>query len=310
MSGRSHETMTRSSSTPEDRSRLLTAPLPPHEEAQAVRMNVLNSSVQEAREATSTRLMVIALAVFNLPQVIAASIVMGLYWDDAGNTRCDRVKYWTLFHAMHLFFTVLVEWAVYYTHRPTIRSPWATTSVKSALQSAKYGMELMGLFWFLVGNMWVISDEDHCSTQGDGHMYNMALAMIIICYIKIFLPCLILMALLPVVCFCLPCLIRILNRMQDPMRGKGASKEMIAALSSVPYTPHLFPDEDASCCICLNEYDESQHVRILHCNHHFHKECVDEWLVVNATCPTCRTSIDPNHAEPAASSGRDPGLVV
>ncbi|OQR85950.1 transmembrane protein [Thraustotheca clavata] len=296
-----------------DRSRLLaSASVPTHEEASAVRMNVLNSSVQEAREATSTRLMVMALAIFNLPQVLAGVIVLSLYWDDGEKLRCDRVKYWTLFHTIHLFLTVVVEYAVYYTHSPGQRSRLATPSVKSVLQSAKYCLELMGLFWFLVGNMWVISDEDHCSANGGGHIYNMAMAMVIICYIKIFLPCLILLALLPVVCFCLPCLIRILNRMQDPMRGKGATKEMIEALSSVKYTPDLFPpDEDASCCICLNEYTDNQELRILHCNHHFHKDCVDEWLVVNATCPTCRTSIDPNHIDASVSNTyRDPGMIV
>lgn len=53
----------------------------------------------------------------------------------------------------------------------------------------------------------------------------------------------------------------------------------------------MFADEDSTCCICLNDYEPHQDLRVLPCEHHFHKDCVDEWLVVNSTCPTCRTSI-------------------
>ncbi|KAF0699222.1 Aste57867_10187 [Aphanomyces stellatus] len=298
------------STHPGDRSRLLHA-LPSHEEVRDVRLNVLNTSVQGAREAGSTRLMVIMSAVVNLPQVVAASVIMALFWTDPELARCNRLKYWTLVHTLHLFVTVVVEWAVYYAnlaHHPQ-RVRWATPTVKSALNSLKYSLELLGLFWFLVGNMWIISDEEHCATKAGGHMYNMALAMIVICYVKIFLPCLILVALLPIVCFCLPCLIRILNRMQDPMRGKGATKEVIATLPSVPFTASLFPAEDASCCICLNDYVPNQTLRVLHCAHHFHQDCVDEWLLVNATCPTCRKSIDPAKAD-ADAAATDPNVIV
>ncbi|RHX98656.1 hypothetical protein DYB36_002629 [Aphanomyces astaci] len=282
-----------------DRSRLLNA-LPSHEEVRDVRLNVLNTSVQGARNAGSTWLLLVASAVINIPQVVASAVIMGMYWNDPELANCNRLKYWTLVHTLHLFFTVVVEWVVYKTTAvaPDDHShatvPWATSpAVKSALNSIKYSLELLGLFWFLVGNMWIISDEEHSSTKAGGHLYNMAFAMVTICYAKIFLPCLILVALLPIVCFCLPCLIRLLNRMQDPMRGKGATAE------------------DASCCICLNEYIHDQTLRVLPCKHHFHQACVDEWLVVNATCPTCRTSIDPNEgAVPRHDPPADVNLIV
>ena len=31
--------------------------------------------------------------------------------------------------------------------------------------------------------------------------------------------------------------------------------------------------------------------RVMECKHTFHKQCLDEWLRVNASCPTCRKSI-------------------
>ncbi|ETW05433.1 hypothetical protein H310_03198 [Aphanomyces invadans] len=295
-----------------DRSRLLNA-LPSHEEARDVRINVLNTSVQGARNAGTTGLLLAVSALISIPQVIAATVIMAMFWNDPELASCSRVKYWTLVQTLHQFFTVIVEWIVYKSMDGSVRNSavtsWlASPGVKSALNSIKYSLELLGLFWFLVGNMWIISDEEHSSTKAGGHLYNMAFAMITICYIKIFLPCLILVALLPIVCFCLPCLIRLLNRMQDPMRGKGAAAEIIAKLPSAPYVPSMFPDEDASCCICLNEYVRDQTVRVLHCKHHFHQACVDEWLVVNATCPTCRKSIDPNEAPPRQPD--DVNLIV
>ncbi|CAN8298412.1 unnamed protein product [Cochlearia groenlandica] len=47
-----------------------------------------------------------------------------------------------------------------------------------------------------------------------------------------------------------------------------------------------------SCCsICLADYIKTDMIRVLpDCNHLFHDKCVDPWLLVNATCPVCRTS--------------------
>lgn len=66
---------------------------------------------------------------------------------------------------------------------------------------------------------------------------------------------------------------------------------MINQLRTQKFQPAQFAPEDSSCCICLNEYELLQELRVLPCSHHFHKDCVDEWLLVNSTCPTCRTSI-------------------
>ncbi|KAI8617693.1 hypothetical protein BC830DRAFT_80950 [Chytriomyces sp. MP71] len=46
-------------------------------------------------------------------------------------------------------------------------------------------------------------------------------------------------------------------------------------------------DEDAVCVICLHQYEDGDRVRKLVCDHHFHVQCVDEWLRCNKTCPLC-----------------------
>ncbi|OUM60532.1 hypothetical protein PIROE2DRAFT_46142, partial [Piromyces sp. E2] len=44
-----------------------------------------------------------------------------------------------------------------------------------------------------------------------------------------------------------------------------------------------------SCTICLCEYEDKDEIRVLHCKHAFHKQCIDEWIskYVN-NCPLCR----------------------
>ncbi|KAL4147711.1 hypothetical protein PRNP1_001396 [Phytophthora ramorum] len=258
------------------------------DEAHAVRLNVLNSSVQEARDARNSRLIMWAISLVNTPQIAAAVAVMALHWRN--ETLCYRIQIWVLLHTVHLALTLLLEWTLYYLNGASSnRAIRLRENYMAPLSQLKYGLDLAGLFWFLVGNMWVISDGARCD---DGSaMYQLALWMIVISYAKIFLPCILLLALLPVLCFCLPCVIRLLSRLQDPMRGKGATKELIDQLETRTYMVNMFPPEDACCCICLNDYEATQSLRVLPCGHHFHKDCVDEWLLVNSTCPTCRKSI-------------------
>jgi hypothetical protein len=47
---------------------------------------------------------------------------------------------------------------------------------------------------------------------------------------------------------------------------------------------------DNQCAVCLGDYQKDEVLRQLPvCSHIFHKDCVDEWLVKNSSCPLCRT---------------------
>ncbi|KAK2734658.1 hypothetical protein FQN57_001603 [Myotisia sp. PD_48] len=49
------------------------------------------------------------------------------------------------------------------------------------------------------------------------------------------------------------------------------------------------------CPICTDEFIQGQDVRLLPCDHKFHPECVDPWLVnVSGTCPLCRIDLNPH----------------
>ena len=41
-----------------------------------------------------------------------------------------------------------------------------------------------------------------------------------------------------------------------------------------------------TCSVCTDEFVKGQNVRVLPCNHKFHPECIDPWLLnVSGTCP-------------------------
>jgi len=45
-------------------------------------------------------------------------------------------------------------------------------------------------------------------------------------------------------------------------------------------------DEGLGCSICTDDFEKGQDIRVLPCNHKFHPECVDPWLLnVSGTCP-------------------------
>ena len=51
------------------------------------------------------------------------------------------------------------------------------------------------------------------------------------------------------------------------------------------------------CTICLEEFQNDDMNIILHCNHHFHSECVKEWLSKHSyKCPICRIEVGESEA--------------
>ncbi|XP_042405841.1 uncharacterized RING finger protein C4G3.12c-like [Zingiber officinale] len=56
-------------------------------------------------------------------------------------------------------------------------------------------------------------------------------------------------------------------------------------------------EEAAQCYICLVEYEEGDCMRLLPCNHEFHRTCIDKWLKENhRVCPLCRRDVCTSNA--------------
>lgn len=50
---------------------------------------------------------------------------------------------------------------------------------------------------------------------------------------------------------------------------------------------------DEECGICLGPMLYPRATRTLICGHTFHRNCIDKWIIIDPSCPTCRQSIEP-----------------
>ncbi|KAF3613909.1 putative cation/H(+) antiporter 14-like [Capsicum annuum] len=50
--------------------------------------------------------------------------------------------------------------------------------------------------------------------------------------------------------------------------------------------------EISECPICLGLFGDDEMVKLLPvCEHVYHAQCIDEWLIAHSNCPLCRASL-------------------
>ncbi|OVA20885.1 zinc finger protein [Macleaya cordata] len=65
------------------------------------------------------------------------------------------------------------------------------------------------------------------------------------------------------------------------------------------------------CAVCLNEFEDDEMLRLLpKCDHVFHPECIDAWLVSHTTCPVCRANLKPVSGGETTTDGGVSGTEV
>ena len=65
-----------------------------------------------------------------------------------------------------------------------------------------------------------------------------------------------------------------------------------SALKKLPIHKFKAGDPFETCCICLDDFEEGDKLRILPCDHGYHSKCIDPWLVKNKRiCPQCRKRV-------------------
>ncbi|KAL3532919.1 hypothetical protein ACH5RR_006440 [Cinchona calisaya] len=63
-------------------------------------------------------------------------------------------------------------------------------------------------------------------------------------------------------------------------------------LPYISYSASSAPTTRGDCAICLEGFKEGELCRKLpDCNHFFHRNCVDNWLIRVPNCPVCRTRV-------------------
>ncbi|KXN75041.1 hypothetical protein CONCODRAFT_82576 [Conidiobolus coronatus NRRL 28638] len=86
-------------------------------------------------------------------------------------------------------------------------------------------------------------------------------------------------------------------------RPKKESNTELGRLSLRSGLPILYilDGGDSSCAICLSDYEHKDTIRMMKCFHHYHMDCLDEWLKINRTCPLCKRDISGHIIDPSQS---------
>lgn len=78
---------------------------------------------------------------------------------------------------------------------------------------------------------------------------------------------------------------------QDFKESVGSGKTACSESSS----SHEATTDLGTCGICLEDYTEGELKKTLSCPsrpHSFHKDCIDKWLKLDASCPMCKNSVE------------------
>lgn len=71
-----------------------------------------------------------------------------------------------------------------------------------------------------------------------------------------------------------------------------ASKIIVESLHRFKLDPNglnlLVKVQEKMCPVCQDELKLEQHVIEMPCNHVYHEECIEPWLKIHNSCPTCR----------------------
>ena len=83
-----------------------------------------------------------------------------------------------------------------------------------------------------------------------------------------------------------------LLQLEDNMGNvnKGLNKNQIDKLPDVKYDKNKY-SENYQCIICMEEFENNENIKLLPCDHIFHKNCIKQWLLKQKTCPFCKAEI-------------------
>ncbi|TYI79277.1 hypothetical protein E1A91_D05G011700v1 [Gossypium mustelinum] len=188
--------------------------------------------------------------------------------------------------------------------------------IKALVEYFKMVLDCFFAVWFVVGNVWIFGG--HSSANEAPNMYRLCIVFLAISCIGYAMP----FILCATICCCLPCIISVLGFREDLSQTRGATSESINALPTYKFKvkksrngdgreinlgageggvvaagtekERVISGEDAICCICLAKYANNDELRELPCSHFMHKECVDKWLKINASCPLCKSEVGEN----------------
>jgi hypothetical protein len=186
-----------------------------------------------------------------------------------------------------------------------------------AVQQPTRILHALYLGWIILGSIW-LSESRTCPGTAP-LLFRICVILVLVYFAFLMLP----LVLITLIICCLPLFIRFLVNYAERLRRqeRAAAPEIVEQLPVVQFDASQCEDfgfeEDGApiCTICLSQYEPAEEIRKLPCGHHFHRACVDQWLLFfDKSCPQCRSDVDAsqttrhwqgNHPErinPASSS--------
>jgi len=78
---------------------------------------------------------------------------------------------------------------------------------------------------------------------------------------------------------------------REKKKNEKKRKSMIQQLPQISFAKQIPLKQDASCVICLCDFEEGDGLKKLPCDHHFHGKCIDAWIIEQPVCPLCKGSL-------------------
>ena len=81
---------------------------------------------------------------------------------------------------------------------------------------------------------------------------------------------------------------------REPVQ-RGLTKEQISKIPEVKWNSSMKAKNQTfeSCPICYVDYEPSENIKKLSCNHGYHINCLSVWLEKKSECPVCKEQIKP-----------------
>jgi len=73
-------------------------------------------------------------------------------------------------------------------------------------------------------------------------------------------------------------------------------------------------EEVLECCLCMDAFEKDEQIRLLPCNHYFHRDCIDRWFATRAyqqrSCPLCKRDPLERHCSHESSTASMGAMLV
>lgn len=258
-------------------------PLLRRQDSTRVRSNVTRDIQSLSR---SSKIILFLTIVSAITQIAASSVALGLEF----NNECDApLQIFLIVTIVRLSFSLPI--AIYQKTHPIQTEEFAAppSACTTLVERFRQAIELFGTIWFLIGNYWIYTSYTCIDTAP--LLFKVSLAWIILGYVLLAIPLFVCGAM---IC-CLPCVLFAMRAFKEA-ENNAESDKVIKAIPAERFHTGDIAEEDAVCVICLSSYEENEKLKKLPCKHHFHADCIDEWIRVNRSCPLCMRKLGENQS--------------